>query len=145
MITPLNLPKAPLKLSRKDDIVYVWCELRKKKLVLTPEEWVRQHLIHYLHNQKGIPMGRIVSEFCVDYNGREKRADIISFDAHGKPELLVECKAPEVSINTDTLFQIAQYQKVIGAKYLMLSNGIDHIYAGYDAGELVQIEFLELG
>jgi len=145
MITPLNLPKAPLKLSRKDDIVYVWCELRKKKLVLTPEEWVRQHVIHFLHTDKHVPYSLMSSEHRLNYNGREKRADLVVYTTFGEPELMVECKAPHVEINGDVLFQIGQYQKILGAKFLMLTNGIEHVYAGYNKDGLMRIENLELG
>ncbi len=144
MITPLNLPKAPLKLTKKDETVFVWCELRKKKLVLTPEEWVRQHVIHFLNIEKGIPFGRMVAEYSLTYNGREKRADILSFDEAGNPQLLVECKAPEVTISSETLFQIGQYQKILGARFLMLTNGLEHYFGGFNEGELVPIEELDL-
>ena len=86
----------------------------------------------------------MVSEYSINYNGREKRADILSFDAAGNPQLLVECKAPEISISNETLFQIGQYQKVLGAKYLMLTNGIEHYFAGYLEDDLVQLENLEV-
>ena len=126
MITPLNFPKANLKLKKKDGEVYVWCILRKKDLVCTPEEWVRQHTIHYLINQKNIPEGLIASEYAIKYNGRSKRADIVVFDRTQKPVLIVECKAPEIKLTKETLFQIAQYNKELDVDFLFLTNGLDH-------------------
>ncbi|MCH2226043.1 MAG: type I restriction enzyme HsdR N-terminal domain-containing protein [Crocinitomicaceae bacterium] len=128
MITPLNFPKADVKLRRKDDVVYIWCVLRKKYLVLTPEEWVRQHTIHYLIQKKNISEGLISSEHSLSYNGLSKRADIVVFDRFKEPVLLVECKAPEVEITENTFQQIAQYNSQLGVNYLMLTNGMMHVY-----------------
>lgn len=132
MIVPLNLPKAPLRLSRKDDEVFVWCEVRKKKLRCTPEEWVRQHVIHFLNKEHRVPFSLMSTEYRMNYNGREKRADIVVFSNEGSPRLVVECKAPDIKLNRETLFQIAQYKKELNANLLMLSNGLEHIYARVD-------------
>ncbi len=137
MIVPLNLPKAPLKLSRKDDEVFVWCAVRKKKLLCTPEEWVRQHVIHFLNKEHRVSFSLMSTEHRVNYNGREKRADIVVFSNEGRPKLIVECKAPDIKLNRETLFQIAQYRKELNANLLMLSNGLEHIYARVD-GEGIQ-------
>jgi hypothetical protein len=131
MITPLNLPKAPLKLTKQGGQVYVWCILRKKNLVCTPEEWVRQHVVHFLI-QKGIPEGLIASEYNLEYNGRKKRADIVVFDRTQKPVFIVECKAPEVNITESVLHQIAGYNHELLVKYLMLTNGLQHVYCEVD-------------
>lgn len=144
MIVPLNLPKAPLKLSRRGEDVYVWCEVRRKKLVCTPEEWVRQHVIHYLNTEYNIPFSLMSTEHRLNYNGRDKRADIVVFSVKGQPELMVECKAPHVPLNEEVLFQIAQYQKVLNAKNLMLTNGIDHLFAMIDKDIVLQTESLRL-
>ena len=125
-MTPLNLPQTQLKLTRKDGIISVFCPVRKKKLILTPEEWVRQHLISYFVEELGISIGKIGAEVSLEYNGRKKRADILVVDEFGQPFILVECKAPEISISDSTFFQISAYQKELPAKILVLSNGIDH-------------------
>ena len=132
MKTPLNLPKAPLKLSRKQGVVVVWCIVRKKDLVLTPEEWVRQHIIHFLINEKQFPIGLIASEFSLNYNGISKRADIVVFNRDSKPVLIVECKAPEIVLSEATVRQIAQYNYNLGVDFLMLSNGVDHVICKID-------------
>ena len=143
MITPLNLPKAPLKLSRKDDQVFVWCILRKKNLVCTPEEWVRQHVVHFLISE-GIPEGLIASEYNLDYNGRSKRADIVVFDREQRPILIVECKAPEINLTEQVFNQIAGYNHELRVAYLMMTNGVHHIYCHVDqkTGKVVYLEKL---
>ena len=79
MIQPLALPKANLKLTKKDEQIFVWCVARKKTLLLTPEEWVRQHIIHYLVNEKNVPLGLIVSEYSIKVNKLARRCDIVVF------------------------------------------------------------------
>lgn len=128
MIEPLNLPKANLKLSKREGTVYVWCIIRKKHLVCTPEEWVRQHVIHFLINEKNIPLGLIASEYNLKYNGLSKRADIVVFNRNGNPVLLVECKATTVDINQETLFQASQYNFELDVSTLMLTNGKQHVF-----------------
>jgi len=143
MITPLNLPKTPLKLSRKDDQVFVWCILRKKNLVCAPEEWVRQHVVHFLISE-GIPEGLIASEYNLEYNGRSKRADVVVFDRDQKPVFIVECKAPEVVLTKQVFNQIASYNHELQVEYLMLTNGLNHIYCHVDqnSGEIKYLESL---
>lgn len=126
VIQPLNLPKAPLKLEKKQGELYVWCIARKKSLLLTPEEWVRQHLIHYLVSNIQIPIERIVSEYSIQVNGLSRRCDIVVIDRNGKPKLIVECKATSIPVNANVLFQIAQYNRELQVDYLLLSNGVEH-------------------
>lgn len=116
----------PLKLSKKEGVPYVFCDFRKKYLVLTPEEWVRQHAMHFLVNQRGISKGRVGAEIGLKYNGKIKRADIVVYNQSGKPQILVECKAPEVKISKETMFQAAQYNFELGVNEIILTNGIDH-------------------
>lgn len=125
MIQPLNLPKAPLKLSRNEGVVFVWCEIRNKKLKLTPEEWVRQHVIHFLITFKNVPKGVIASEQTIQVNGLTRRCDLVVYNSHGKPILLIECKATDVALNEKVLHQIAQYNFNLNVDYLLLTNGIE--------------------
>lgn len=143
MIVPLNLPKVELKLSKKEGQVYVWCILRKKDLVCTPEEWVRQHVVHFLIS-KGFPEGLIASEYQLEYNGRSKRADIVVFDRNQAPILVVECKAPEIAITQNVFHQIAGYNHELRVEYLMMTNGNDHVYCKVDksTGEIQYLESL---
>lgn len=127
MIQPLALPKANLKLTKKGDQFFVWCVARKKTLLLTPEEWVRQHIIHYLVNDKNVPLGLLVSEYSIKVNKLARRCDIVVFGLDQLPKLIVECKAPEVSINQKVLHQVSQYNFQLNVDYLFLTNGLTHV------------------
>lgn len=130
-MTPLNLPMAPLDLKRMNGTVYVECLIRRKKLVLTPEEWVRQHVIHFLIEQ-GVPKGLIASEVSLKYHERNKRADIVVYGKDQKPVWIVECKAADVKLSEAVFRQIASYNYTLKVEYLMMTNGIEHIYAHID-------------
>jgi len=145
VIQPLNLPKAPLKLEKKQGELYVWCVVRKKSLLLTPEEWVRQHFIHYLITSIQIPVERIASEFSIRVNGLARRCDLVVVDRNGNPKLIVECKAVSVPVNEHVLFQIAQYNRALQVDYLLLTNGVDHFLSKINAetGELELQEALK--
>lgn len=144
MIVPLNLPKANLKLTRKDNRVFVRCLVRHKDLVLTPEEWVRQHVINFLHQEVNVPLQMIAAEMQIKVNELERRCDLVIYSKEGNPLVIVECKAPEVTIDEKVLFQIAQYNRKLQVPYLMMTNGIDHYYAkiNYATGELHYMEQL---
>ncbi len=126
VIVPLNLPQANLKLTKQGQVLYVWCILRQKKLVLTPEEWVRQHWIHYLIHAFDYPMSLMQAEKTIVLNGLTRRCDLVVFDRHGSPQLILECKAPDIVLNQKVLMQIAQYNAKLQVKFLILSNGIHH-------------------
>jgi len=141
VITPLNLPKAAVQLSRSESEVLIKCVVRQKMLVCTPEEWVRQHVVHYLIAE-GFPKGLIGVEVGLKYNGRSKRADIVVYGTDQKPRLIVECKAPEVALSEAVFRQIASYNYVLQVDYLMMTNGLEHIYAKIDR-ENGRIHYLE--
>lgn len=122
----LQLPPASLELSKKDGELFVRCIVRKKALVLTPEEWVRQHLIHYLVHYKNIPLGYISSEVSLKIRGQQRRCDVLIRDKNGTPWLVIECKAPNVSISDETFVQTSNYVREIGVPYLLMSNGLQH-------------------
>lgn len=123
----LALPKANLRLSKKDEKLYVWCIIRKKTLVLTPEEWVRQHIIHFLIHEKNTPLGLIASEKGLNYHGFNRRCDLVIYSNKQLPVLLVECKAPDVAITEKVFHQIAHYNFKLKVNYLMMTNGIQHV------------------
>ncbi len=100
--------------------------IRKKFVMLTPEEWVRQHFIHYLIDHLGYSKGLIRVEFGIQYNELPKRPDILVYDREGRPYALVECKAPDVKITQKTFEQAATYNRVVKARYLMTTNGMEH-------------------
>lgn len=114
-----------------ESLPYIYCVIRKKWLLLTPEEWVRQHTVKYLIQEKKYSQTAINTEVVVDINGLQKRADIVVFKKE-KPFLIVECKAPSVSITQATFDQIARYNMTLHADFLMVTNGMLHYYCQMD-------------
>jgi len=135
MLTPLDLPKAPLKLTKKGGIIYVFDQFRKKEIVLTPEEWVRQHYLHYLVTEKNVPLGMIRSEYGLKINSMTRRCDGVIFDSDKKPLAIIECKAPQVSLSEKTMHQIAQYNFALDVKWLILTNGLQTVVCYINAIE----------
>lgn len=126
----LNLPPAGLRLVRRGGAVHVWDRVRRCWLVLTPEEWVRQHFLSYLIGVRGVAPALIAEEYPVDVAGQPQRADIVVFDSAMNPAMLVECKAPDVKISEEVLAQAVRYNAVVGAATVVLTNGLDHyVYA----------------
>lgn len=132
MIQPLNYPKIELKLTRSDGAVYVWCVFRKRKLLLTPEEWVRQHVLHFLVNHKNVPIGLIASEYPIEVNKLTRRCDGVVFGEEGQPVAIVECKAPEINIAEAVFHQIAQYNFKLRVEWLIMTNGLHTVVAQVD-------------
>ncbi|GMQ24477.1 type I restriction enzyme HsdR N-terminal domain-containing protein [Algoriphagus sp. oki45] len=128
----LNLPPFPTKIKEDNGKLLILDSLRKKYLVLTPEEWVRQHWINYLIEGLGYPKGLFSLEKGLKYNQLSKRTDLVVFDRKGATYLLVECKAPTVKINQNTLIQALTYNKPLNCPHIILSNGIQHICMSFD-------------
>lgn len=122
----LNLPAFEYKVKKEQDKVYIYDGIRRKYLLLTPEEWVRQHFVHYLIRDLKYPRGLLTTESGLKYNRLQRRTDIVVFDRQAKPHMIVECKAPSVTINQQVFNQIAVYNKVLNAKLLVVSNGLLH-------------------
>jgi len=129
---PLNLPVCNLQIQDVEGKLSVYDSLRKKFLILTPEEWVRQHLIHYLITHKSYPKSLFSLERGVKYNQIQKRFDILILNREGSPFLLVECKAPHIKLSQTTAEQIAVYNMTIGARFLAISNGKQHLCLEFD-------------
>ena len=121
----LNLPPFEYKVKKADGKVLIFDVLRKKYVVLTPEEWVRQHFIHFMTGQLKYPKSLIRIETGLLYNTLHKRCDITVFNRSGNPWLIVECKSPELSICNDTLRQASVYNLAIKARYVVLTNGLN--------------------
>jgi hypothetical protein len=128
----LNLPPYPFKISDKDGQLTLFDETRKKHIIITPEEWVRQHFVQYLINQKKYPKTLIKLEGGLRLNGMAKRSDIVVFNASGEKILMVECKAPSVSINQKVFDQIARYNMTHQIALLAVTNGLEHYYCRID-------------
>lgn len=140
-IVPLNLPKAKLSLKRIGDTIYVHCLVRKKAIVLTPEEWVRQHMINFLVEHHQISLAKIAVEYIVEYNGMQRRCDIVVLNEFANPIIIIECKAPDVQLSSDVFHQIAAYNSKLQVHKLMLSNGINHINCMINSkGEFVEMK-----
>jgi hypothetical protein len=128
----LNFPAYDFKLHRHEFQEQILDPIRKKYVTLTPEEWVRQHVIRYLIENKKVPAGLIAVEKQFKYNQIAQRADVVVFDKQAKPALIVECKAPTVNINQETFEQIARYNIPLRVDYLMVTNGINHYFCRMD-------------
>ncbi|MCD8071653.1 MAG: type I restriction enzyme HsdR N-terminal domain-containing protein [Alistipes sp.] len=106
--------------------VRVWDKIRDIWLVLTPEEWVRRHLIEYLISEVGVPLRHISQEYPVEVAGMSQRADLVVTGSDGRPVLLAECKAPGIAIDNTVYAQAVRYNNRVGAKYVFLTNGMTH-------------------
>lgn len=122
----LNLPAYKYRLEKRDGKLVIFDPIRKKFVVLTPEEWVRQHFIHFLSSSLGYTFGRMSVETGNKYNQLQKRSDILFYDEHMAPLVIVECKAPSVKITQSAFDQISVYNKSIKAKLLIVTNGMAH-------------------
>jgi predicted type IV restriction endonuclease len=140
----LNLPSFEHRIRQQEGKLMIFDSIRKKYVVLTPEEWVRQHFVNFLLSEKRYPRSLISVERGLTYNDMPRRSDIVLHDRSARPWLLVECKSPQVKINQDTFRQIAVYNTRLGARYLAVTNGMVHIFCEVDrqAGSVRYIEGL---
>ncbi len=128
----LNFPKFSFRFKNSENKISIFDSIRKKFVVLQPEEWVRQHCIQYLINNKGYPKSLINVEKELIINSLRKRYDIVVYNSNGSIHLVVECKAPKIVINQSTFDQIARYNLELNATYLMVTNGLNHYYCQMD-------------
>ncbi len=122
----LNLPSYPYKTREHDGKTEIFDTVRRKYVVLTPEEWVRQHFLHYLIREKKVPATLIAVEKTMTIHRLAKRTDIVVYDHRTRPLLLVECKAPGVAITQQVFDQVVRYNLIIHAAYIVVTNGMDH-------------------
>ena len=128
----LNLPDFEFKTRTGNGQLQIFDPVRRKYVALTPEEWVRQHFIHYLTKNKKVPLSHISVEKSIRVSHLAKRADIIVFKGGLKPVLVVECKAPSVEITEEVFHQVLRYNMSLMVDYLVLTNGLRHIYCRVD-------------
>jgi len=129
----LAFPPFDFKIKSKENTYLIFDIIRKKWILLTPEEWVRQHSVHFLIEQKKAIPSCMAVEKQIELPGNVmKRYDIVVFTANAEIALLVECKSPKVSINQHTFDQIAQYNSALKSKFLMLTNGLHHYFCQMD-------------
>ena len=123
---PLNLPNFDIKVKKSADQLLVWDETRRKYVALTPEEWVRQHFVHFLISEKGYRQELIANEVSIKLNGTAKRCDTVIYDRLLTPLMIVEYKAPSITITPKVFDQIVRYNRVLHVQYLIVSNGLRH-------------------
>lgn len=128
----MNFPVYSFRFKNSENKVSIFDEIRKKFILLTPEEWVRQHVVQFLLQDKKYPKSYINVEKLIKINDLSKRYDSVVFQPNGEIFLLIECKAPEVPISQQTFDQIARYNLVLKAKYLMVTNGLNHYFCQMD-------------
>jgi len=132
---PLNFPAYDFRFKNSENKVQIFDVIRKKFVLLQPEEWVRQHVVHHLLSDKNYPKSLINVEKQVKLNSMIKRYDIVVYNSDASIEILVECKAPEIKITQTVFDQIARYNMQLKANYLMVTNGQDHFYCKMDLQE----------
>lgn len=129
---PLNFSAYTFRFKNSENKTAIFDEIRKKFVVLTPEEWVRQHVIQFLVTEMKYPKSWINVEKVIKINGLTKRYDIVVFNPNGSLFLLVECKAPKITLTQETFNQIARYNLTLNAQYLMVTNGLNHYFCQMD-------------
>ncbi len=140
----LNLPEFEFVYQQVGEIRTIFDPIRKRYVRLTPEEWVRQHLVQYLIQDRGFPQSLIAIERGFAFQGMQRRADVVVYDRSGKPVLMAECKSPDVSIKQAAFDQIARYNTVVQARYLLVTNGLVHYCALIDRERQVYTFMQEL-
>ncbi len=138
----LNFPEYNFKLKKQDGKSLIFDPIRKKYYILTPEEWIRQHTLQYLILEKKYPISLIAVEKELQINHTKRRFDIVVFNREMTPEILVECKAPTIEISQKTFDQANQYNWLLKAPYLFLTNGLKHYICQIDF-EANQFKFLK--
>lgn len=138
----LNFPQYVFRVKNSENKIAAFDEIRKKFVVLTPEEWVRINTVQYLIKEKNFPKSLINVEKQIHLGKMVKRYDVVVYGGNGEIEVVVECKAPSVKISQATFDQIAQYNIKLKAKYLMITNGLEHYFCQMDY-EREQYHFLK--
>lgn len=128
----LNLPTFDYKINRTRDGLQIYDRLRRKFVALTPEEWVRQHFVEFIITHKGFPQSLIANEIGITLNNTRRRCDTVVYDNTATPLVIIEYKAPSVEISQATFDQIVRYNMVLQAKYLIVSNGLNHYCCSID-------------
>ena len=138
----LNLPAFEYKVRTVGQRTQIFDKIRKKFVVLTPEEWVRQHFINFLHFEKKYPLSLMKIEKGVKYMQSAKRTDIVIYGTNGFPTVVVECKSPDIKINADTFEQVARYNIALKANLIIVTNGLMHYccYIDYNSNSFTFIE-----
>ena len=124
---PLNLPPYEVQLRSVNGRQQIFDLLRRRFVALTPEEWVRQHFVHYLIEQKGYPKGLLCNEVELRVGEKKLRCDTLLYDKVLAPQMIIEYKKPEVALTQRVFDQISVYNMLLHVDYLIVSNGLQHI------------------
>lgn len=138
----LNLPPFDYRIKTENNIQFIRDEIRQKYVKLSPEEWVRQHFIHYLVRELSYPSGLMSVEKELKLGNLKRRPDLVVYSKNAIPVLLAEFKAPTIEIDEDVFFQIAMYNRKLQVPYLAMSNGLIH-YCAKIQTDTGQLEFLD--
>jgi hypothetical protein len=138
----LQFPTYSFRFKNSENKVAIFDEIRKKFIIISPEEWVRQNVVQFLLQDKKYPKSHINVEKLLKINNLTKRYDVVVFKPDGNISILVECKAPEVKITQSTFDQIARYNMTLKAEYLMVTNGLNHYFCKMDYDK-EQYDFLQ--
>ncbi len=130
----LNLPSYEFRYKEENGQVFIFDEIRKKYVVLTPEEWVRQHFTMFLIDQRRVPAGLIMFEKNIRMNSMSRRPDIVVHSRSADPLMIVECKAPELKLSQAAFDQAARYNSVLKVPYLVVTNGLQHYCCRMEEG-----------
>jgi hypothetical protein len=149
MLHKLNFPEYNFNIQKLNEVVMIYDRCRRKMVKLTPEEWVRQHVLFYLIDECRISPTKISVEKQLQLNNTLKRFDVVVFEKEARPFLLIECKAPTISINHNVFDQAVRYNLNLQVPYLWLTNGLHHItiecnYETKSCNEVAQLPFPEL-
>ena len=128
----LNLPTYEIKIAQRGNKQLIFDFLRRKYVALTPEEWVRQHFVHYLIEHKGYPAGLIGNEIELNVGEKRLRCDTILYNKVAQPQMIIEYKAPQIKLQQKTFDQISAYNLLLKVDYLIVSNGMQHICCRMD-------------
>lgn len=131
-MTTLNLPPYEVRLGGTREQPTIFDTLRRKYVALTPEEWVRQHFVHFLISEKGYPPTLLANEVSLKVGEKKLRADTVLYDTQLRPRMVVEYKAPTVALTQKVFEQIASYNLLLHVDYLIISNGISHFCCHMD-------------
>ncbi len=128
----LNFPTYDFRIKNRENKTYIFDPIRKKFVLLQPEEWVRQHVVQLLIREKNYPVSLINVEKELKVNQLKKRYDVVVYTPQGHITVIVECKAPSVRITQHTFDQIARYNLTLKADFLMVTNGLQHYFCRLD-------------
>lgn len=128
----LNLPSYEFRIKKEEGKSYIFDGVRKRYVLLTPEEWVRQHFIRYLVNEKKYPESLMAVEKQIILNGKQFRFDLLVYRRNGEPLLIAEFKAPGVKISQDTFDQVVRYNMALKVERVVVSNGMQHFVCEID-------------